>query len=724
MKFIRKSLLAQLVTYFVLLSVMIASLVGYIAFVQARNTLQQTVFEQLEASATLKDDELNRWIADQREAVLLIASIPEAQIQAEKLLQPASNSDYREAYTSLSEYLDKVISRNSNIQELFIIRVSDGEAILSTNTSNEGTQHANAEYFIQGQWGPSIQSINVSAETGKPTMTIATPLLNNVGLQLGGVLVAELNLERMEKIILKRAGLGETGQTYLVDISNTLVSAESFGEQEFPQTVTSAGIEAAIQGVDSSGLYLNYEGVPVIGAYRWIGQWEVALLVEMNQQEAFAPAARLAQVILLVGLISAAALTLGVFLLARQVTRPILSISDTAIQISEGDLDRVVEVKREDEVGVLAQTFNSMTAQLRELVGSLEQRVEERTAELKESTKQSEKRAAQLDAIAQVAREISTSQDLEILLPKITNVISQQFGFYHVGIFLLDENREFAVLRAANSSGGQKMLKRKHQLKVGETGIVGFVTNQGEARIALDTGADAIYFDNPDLPDTRSEMALPLTISNQIIGALDVQSLEPDAFSQEDVNTLATLADQVAIAIQNARLYEETQKALAQSQTLIQQFTQKGWSEFKRTQKLTGIRRSKAKATLLKEHLATDDLNGENALNLPINLRGQKIGTLKVSAPDKHEWTQDEIDIATSIIERAAIAMENARLLEDAQQRATRERVIGDISASISTFSDMEGILRTAVQQLGRRMGGADVVLELGADLEAEETAK
>ena len=371
-----------------------------------------------------------------------------------------------------------------------------------------------------------------------------------------------------------------------------------------------------------------------------------------------------------------------------------------------------------------AREFQSSNTELQALQSDLEKRVAERTAELDVANQETQRRAAQLEAIAQVTRSISTSQDLETLLPNITNVISQQFGFYHVGIFLLDEEREFAVLRAANSPGGQKMLVRKHQLKVGETGIVGFVTGQGHARIVLDTGADAAFFDNPDLPETRSEMALPLIISNQVIGALDAQSVEPNAFSHEDVNTLSTLADQVSIAIQNSRLYEETQEALSQSQTLIQQFTQVGWSQFTRTQKLTGIRRSKASATLLEEPLTDDDLSGNNTLDLPINLRGQKIGALKVKTTDERQWTQDEIDIATAIIERAAIAMENARLLDEAQRRATRERVIGDISSSISTFSDMEGILRTAVQQLGRRMGGADVTLELGADLEAEETAK
>jgi len=418
------------------------------------------------------------------------------------------------------------------------------------------------------------------------------------------------------------------------------------------------------------------------------------------------------------------------WLIANAITRSIgrrlgnLEQSASLVEEQYTDLRFSFNVEGKDEIAKLGNTFNRMTKQLQNSLLQLENRVQERTSELEERTKQSQKRAAQLGAVAQVARNISTSQDLESLLPKITNVISQQFSFYHVGIFMLDADREFAVLRAANSPGGQKMLKRKHQLKVGETGIVGFVSSRGEARIALDTGADAVYFDNPDLPDTRSEMALPLSINNQVIGALDVQSVEPNAFSQEDVNTLSTLADQVSIAIQNARLYEETRGALAQSQALIQQFTQEGWSQFTRSQKLTGIRRSKANATLLKEPLVTDDLNGNGTLNLPINLRGQKIGMLKLHAPDEHQWTQDEIDIATSIIERAAIALENARLLDDAQRRATRERVIGDISASISTFSDMEGILRTAVQQLGRRMGGAEVVLELGADQESEETSK
>ena len=407
----------------------------------------------------------------------------------------------------------------------------------------------------------------------------------------------------MDKIVLKRAGLGTSGQTYLVDRSNALVSAERFGEQEFPLGVHSEGIEAAIQGIDGSGLYLNYEGVPVIGVYRWIGKWEVALLAEMNQQEAFAPAGRLAQMILLVGLISAGVLAAGVYLLARQITRPILAVTDAAVQVAAGDLERAVEVEREDEVGVLANAFNSMTAQQRDLIGNLEERVAERTAALQQRTTdleqlshnledavdQNRRRALRLEASAYVARAVASVLDPAELLNQVVSLIADRVGFYHVGIFMLDEIGRYAVLRAANSVGGQRTLARGHRLRVGEQGIVGYVTGTGLPRIALDVGADAVHFANPDLPHTRSEMALPLVARGRILGALDVQSVEPEAFDKEDVGVLQTLADQIAVALDNARLFEESQASLRDVQAVQAQYTRQAWRAFSTQQEARTI---------------------------------------------------------------------------------------------------------------------------------------
>ena len=161
---------------------------------------------------------------------------------------------------------------------------------------------------------------------------------------------------------------------------------------------------------------------------------------------------------------------------------------------------------------------------------------------------------------------------------------------------LLDDAREYAVLMAANSEGGKRMLARGHKLRVGQTGIVGYATGTGKPRIALNTGTDMVYFNNPDLPETHSEIALPLRVRDQIIGALDVQSTEPNAFANEDIEVLSTLADQVSIAIQNARQFEQTRKALSEAEALAKQFAQTGWQQFSKNKNLVGIRHTGARS--------------------------------------------------------------------------------------------------------------------------------
>jgi len=269
------------------------------------------------------------------------------------------------------------------------------------------------------------------------------------------------------------------------------------------------------------------------------------------------------------------------------------------------------------------------------------------------------------------------------------------------------------------------MLERNHRLKVGETGLVGYVTGTGRPRVALNTGADTVFFNNPDLPETHSEITLPLRTGDDMIGALDVQSTEPNAFNQEDINILSTLADQVSIAIQNARQYEETRRALAESQALSKQFVQTGWSRFTQTSKIEGIRHTGAKATLLYKQNGKgkdEDASEKNQLttrsrgailSLPLKLRGEIIGSVDVRSPENRQWDQDELDIVTAIIERSAIAMENARLLAESQNLAAKERTIGEISAKISAQSDINELLKTAAQELGRSLPGMEIAIQL-----------
>jgi GAF domain-containing protein len=365
---------------------------------------------------------------------------------------------------------------------------------------------------------------------------------------------------------------------------------------------------------------------------------------------------------------------------------------------------------------------------LRTEKSTLEERVEKRTQDLASVNRVNEYRARMFQAIAQVTRAIISTQNLQDLLPQVTQAISQYFGFYHVGIFLINASGEYAVLSAANSEGGQKMLEHGHKLRVGQTGIVGYVAGSARPRIALDTGSDAIYFNNPDLPETHSEMALPLVqAGGQVIGVLDIQSAEPNAFKHDDIEFLITLADQVSMAITNARLYEDTQKNLLESDALYRQNLLTGWRKFSQTQQIAGVYRTGMMANLYTDSIelpgakevidtgtAYVNYETDTQVTLPVKLRGEVVGILSVKADGERRWTADEMDIINAIVERAAISIENARLLSESRAAVEKEHAISEISARISASTQIETILKTAVRELGNQIGNAQVSVEIG----------
>ena len=396
-------------------------------------------------------------------------------------------------------------------------------------------------------------------------------------------------------------------------------------------------------------------------------------------------------------------------LVAQRLAKPIVNLTETANDIARGNLDARAKVESHDEIGQLSETFNAMTTQLHETLQGLEANVAERTAELEESSQKLQKRAEQFESIAQLARTITSIQDLDTLLPRIAHQVSQQFGFYHVGLFLLDTSRQYAVLSAANSEGGQRMLARKHRLAVGQTSIVGYVTSTGNPRIALDTEADAVHFDNPDLPNTRSEMALPLKVGKTIVGALDVQSTEPNAFTEDDVEVLSILADEVSVAIENARLFEESQRVLADAQSAFGEFTRSAWQQMVTGQKIVGYELS---GTSIRTLEAPVKANG-SSFAIPIKLRDQMIGTMNINLPENKELDSDEIDITKALAQRIGIAIETASLLEETRKAAAKEQIIGEISGKIGASINLRNVLQTAVEELGHAIPGSEVVIQL-----------
>lgn len=414
------------------------------------------------------------------------------------------------------------------------------------------------------------------------------------------------------------------------------------------------------------------------------------------------------------------ALVIGQYITAA-ISGPVIQLKDAAIQLGLGRLDAPILVRKSsDEIGTLAATLGKMAAQLQNLINNLEQRVSERTEAL-------EHRTAQIKTAAEVGNSVASIHDLNNLLSQTAQLISQRFGFYHTGIFLLDTKEEYAILRASNSEGGQQMLARGHKLEVGQTGIVGNVAKTGQPRIALDVGLDAVFFDNPDLPGTRSEMALPIIVSGKTIGVLDAQSASESAFTQEDATILQIVANLLAAAIENSRLLAESQIAAETARRAYGEVTVRAWNDRFKARPNQGYRSNgQGSAVQIDESSGwTPDAsrsalegnviasNDGATLNVPILVRGQTIGVIKMEKPNQTQWTELETQAAQSLADQLSGALDSARLYEDSQKQAMKEKIISAATARVGSALNIENILQVTADELNRALGASEIILQL-----------
>lgn len=427
--------------------------------------------------------------------------------------------------------------------------------------------------------------------------------------------------------------------------------------------------------------------------------------------------------ILTIFLVSIPIIGLLGWIFGDRIAAPIKTLTEAVTQMSQGDFSYRPKVRTiSKEIFQLQASFYSMADQMQSLIGNLEQRVTERTHDL-------EMRSTELQTAANIARDVSLAQNVDELLQRTAKLIRERFFFYHVGIFLIDDNNEYAILRAAGGEAGMLMLANKHKLRVGEVGIVGYVTKTGEPRIVLDVGGDAVHFRNPLLPYTRSEMTLPLEINGKVIGAVDIQSDKINAFDNTDIAILQILTDQLAISIEKNRLIQELQQSVATIEDTSARYTALTWRTFLQQQtKEPGYRYEGVKfepidspspegikAMEKGKYILTDVEGGKpgTMLAVPVRLRGQSIGTLNL----KFQGTnipRETIQLIEEAANRLALALENARLVQDARKLATREQQINIVSAQIQQSTDIETLLQNTVRELGNTLGIPKTFIQIG----------
>lgn len=401
----------------------------------------------------------------------------------------------------------------------------------------------------------------------------------------------------------------------------------------------------------------------------------------------------------------------------RVIIKPLEELVTVSQAMTQGELDRRVHVRSEDEIGQLGTAFNKMATQVSEFVRELEKRVADRTHSLEE-------RSAYLESSAEVSRTLAAIIDKEELVWKSVNLIRERFNFYYVGLFLVDANNEWAVLQAGTGEAGQAMLANKHRLKIGE-GMIGWCIANAKSRVALDIGEDAFHFENPFLPETRSEGALPLRSRGRVIGALTVQSNQPEAFNQDIINTLQTMADQIAITLDNADLFARFEAARDAERRAYGDLRMKDWLELTQKQifpsyvvssdgNIKTVNKQQLPETAKSLQSGPFIHDDGKTITLPIKSYGQILGGIKIrKLEDSQTWTSEQLDLLNTLSEQMGVALESARLLEGAQKRAALEQTIGEITARISSAMEFEDIIHETLSQLGNIFQDSDVSLRI-----------
>ncbi|MBA4375462.1 MAG: hypothetical protein C0401_04715 [Anaerolinea sp.] len=315
-----------------------------------------------------------------------------------------------------------------------------------------------------------------------------------------------------------------------------------------------------------------------------------------------------------------------------------------------------------------------------------------------------EKRLYQLRTAAEISQTVSSTLDPQFLIQQVAEFLRNRFSLYYVGIFLIDESREYAVLRYGTGEAGRQMLASKHRLAVGGYSMIGWATQTRKSRIALDTGVEAVRFDNPLLPQTRSELALPIISGIDILGAMSIQSENSNAFDENDIMVLQGIADSLAVALENANSFQKTQKAIEDIRVLNRAYVQQAWWDT--------LDLNKELKFDFENPLVTRQEGASKSIQVPLILRDEVIGSINLEI-EGSDIPQDQYEFLQTVSAQTSIALENARLLEETQLAAIQEQKLNELTSQFSRALTIEDILKTAVLEFGKLHSVSEATITL-----------
>ncbi|MCB0165861.1 MAG: GAF domain-containing protein [Anaerolineae bacterium] len=381
-------------------------------------------------------------------------------------------------------------------------------------------------------------------------------------------------------------------------------------------------------------------------------------------------------------------------LIGRFVTAPIIELEQSALRVAEGDFSTRFTYSSQDEIGSLAHSFRTMTSKLRELVTGLEEQVADRTKELV--------------LTAEIGRQAASIRDLDELLSTITEFVRSHFNLYYTHIYFVDDLRQNLIIKSGTGLAGQELMARHHTLPIGSGSIVGQVAASGQSIVVSDTEASETHKPNPLLPDTRSELAVPLIIEDYVIGVLDMQSDRVNTFTEKNLTVFEAMAIQLAISIDSAQQWAASQKAQQRAEEALKRLTQENWSE-----SLINHREKPAYVYDLSTVTPLGSQAKNGGVSIPVTVQNQSIGELTVNTSNDRSLSEDEQALMNAVAQQLAQKAENLRLFEQTQQRATREQIARQITDKIRASHDIKSALKTAAVELSKALGASRAVVDL-----------
>jgi GAF domain-containing protein/HAMP domain-containing protein len=577
-----------------------------------------------------------------------------------------------------------------------------------------------------------ISQPQIDEHSGSYGIIIGVPIYD--GGALIGVLHSQLDIASLVKLVSNQDDPAAGIQSFLLFPSGQMLTAGAQFLTQTPPEILEGGTtlkrvpfaEYIIAGepqLASQSDVQSITGEALIDRLGWV------VLSLHNRDVALAPVDLQRRNIFLLAAFIGAIVVSGAALLSNQIAGPLIHLAEVAQRLAGGDLNSRANVKSGDEVGLLAANFNAMAGQLSENIDSLEHRVDGRTK--------------QLITLVDVTQRLSAILDLSDLMRQVVTLTKETFNYYHVHIYLLDQQQETLILAEGYGQAGAEMKRRGHSIPVNAPrSLVARSAREGHMVTVENVRTDTAWLPNALLPSTYSEAAVPVLLGSEVVGVLDVQSEHIGGITAEDEIVLQALASQVAVAVRNARLFSETQDALYQAQKLQDMYTGQAWQQFAAAQTSEfEIRRANLppleniptpEVTAALESKQTIDLNLKNSkgsngfepapdlsepktLATPLKLRGQVIGVLGIRDEDPdRRWTADEIALIEAVSEQMSLAIENARLFDETGRRAGREKIIADVTQQIWASGEMEKVMQTAVEQIGTRLDASKVVIRLG----------